>query len=128
MDRRPSRRELHFGGDLAQLPYRTGAAYAPVADKRNGLAVPFRINPINRVFQHRRRLNSCGNRISRGKTYSAAALCGPFLVADMVWVRGNEMRDLGGAVQMKAIDRILYQAIGVGDALMLAQMLDPGFH
>ena len=58
----------------------------------------------------------------------AASLFRRLLVADMVRVYGNEMADFRGAMYMKAIDRILNKAIGVGDALMLAQMLDPGFH
>ena len=38
---------------------------------------------------------------------------------------GDQMRDLGLAVEMEAIDRLLEHAIGMGDPFVLAQMLQP---
>ena len=64
------------------------------------------------IYQNLRQLGS--------RSRKNAALRGPFLIADMVRVNGNEMGDLRGTVYMKTIDRILNQSIGVGDALMLA--------
>ena len=40
---------------------------------------------------------------------------------------GDEMRNLRCTDQMKPVNRLLHNAIGVGDALVLAQMLHPGF-
>lgn len=37
------------------------------------------------------------------------------------------MRYLGRAAEMKTVNRILDDAIGIGDPLMLAQVLHPGF-
>src|SRR4051812_41022551 len=37
------------------------------------------------------------------------------------------MGDLWVALEMKALHAVLDEAIGIGDALMLAQMLEPGF-
>ena len=39
---------------------------------------------------------------------------------------GNRVRDRGLAPCVKALNGFLQHAIGVGDALMLAEMLDPG--
>ena len=43
-------------------------------------------------------------------------------------VGGDEMRNLGLAFDVKAVNRILNQPIGVCHALVLTEMLEPGFH
>jgi hypothetical protein len=44
-----------------------------------------------------------------------------------VWkLGGNQVRDRGLAPCAKALNGLLQHAIGIGDALMLAEMLDPG--
>src|ERR1700688_784731 len=42
-------------------------------------------------------------------------------------IGGNQMRHLGLAGQLEAVHRLLYQPVGIGDTLVLAQMLHPRF-
>jgi hypothetical protein len=49
MDRRADRPELYFDRNLPQLLYSARAANAAVADKGDRLAVPLRVDPIDRV-------------------------------------------------------------------------------
>src|ERR1700736_1026512 len=52
MNRRPNRRHLNLDGCLAKLLDGSRTHGASVTHKRGSFAVPFRIDPIDRVFQH----------------------------------------------------------------------------
>src|SRR5689334_17428489 len=52
VNRRPNRRHLNLDGRLAKLLDGSCAHDTSVANKRSSLAIPFRIDPIDRVFQH----------------------------------------------------------------------------
>jgi OsmC subfamily peroxiredoxin len=41
---------------------------------------------------------------------------------------GNQVRDFGCALDLESVNCILQHAVSIGDAFVLAQMFEPGFH